>query len=523
MEQLFPALPRDMLFVYILKGLMQSNVVKLFFFLVLLATMSKGTKQQSDGYGDMPLNTRQQNAVSIIKQWYPVTQDHAKCVKTLITVISNVLYYPTESKYQKLRLSKPKLQKVIVNIVGGIKLLKLAGFQESKEDNGEKILCIESPTTIEEFEQLTDIWLVLLKTQYLWGINPDKNAPKGTPLPTQFTIPNTIKYAMNQFFETNEIAKSTEFQELVKNSNNPNLSPTALERYTYFAKAIKLLIAADTDFFNLDAKHGLNDIDASDVAALIVSEILCGYYDEDAAYTNLILAEDLRIIAEKEKEFMRQQYQITSNVVPVAKDNNDDIDAEKSALAIVEDDDDDEKKDEMKNEDDDTYKVIDIGCGWGNFGRLLMDKELRPYLKEIETESELKKVDIYGYDISQDMISIAKDNGFDKYYKDMITMDCKRGEISQFKDGSIDVIISCNCIMQDKKMGHPSEIFLVEANRLLKDNGWFVVSRRFHGVHLGLQLYAYIMIAQQLGWKNVFASRIREVFYIGWQKMVKPK
>ena len=282
--------------------------------------MSQGGKSKNDdsGYGDMPLNTRQSNAVSIIKQWSPVTQDHAKCVKTAITVISNVLYNPKETKYQKLRLSKPKVKKVIVDIIGGVKILKLAGFEQKTEDNGEKVLTIESPTTIEEFEQLTDIWLVLLKTQYLWGINPDKNAPKGTPLPSKFTIPNTIKYSMSKFFETNETAKSTEFQELVKNSNNPNLSPTSLERYTYFAKAIKLLIAADSDFFSMDAKHGLNDIDVSDVGALIVSEILCGYYDEDASYTNLILAEDLRIMAEKEKEFMQQQYEIFASAATTA-------------------------------------------------------------------------------------------------------------------------------------------------------------------------------------------------------------
>merc|ERR1711933_582873 len=168
------------------------------------------------------------------------------------------------------------------------------------------------------------------------------------------------------------------------------------------------------------------------------------------------------------------------------------------------------------------YNIIDIGCGWGNLGRLLMDKTLRPYLNEIEKESEIKKINLYGVDISEEMISIAKQNKFNEYYNDMIVLDCKKNELSQFKDGSIDIITSSNCIMQDKQIGHPNETFLIEANRLLKINGWFVVTRRFHGVHLGLQLYAYLMIAQQLGWKNVFASRCREVFFIGWQKMANP-
>ena len=189
------------------------------------------TKQQGDGYSDMPLNTRQSNAVTIIKQWQPLTQDHTKCVQTLITVISNVLYKPHEEKSHKLRLNKAKVKRVIVDIPGGVKLLKLAGFNQQQDDNGEQVLSIEAPSTVEEFEQLTDIWLILLKTQYLMGINPDSNAPKGSPLPKQFKIPNTIQYEMNEFFASNEIAKSTEFQQLVQSSNDTTLSPTSLERY----------------------------------------------------------------------------------------------------------------------------------------------------------------------------------------------------------------------------------------------------------------------------------------------------
>merc|ERR1712150_340470 len=121
---------------------------------------------------------------------------------------------------------------------------------------------------------------------------------------------------------------------------------------------------------------------------------------------------------------------------------------------------------------------------------------------EIEKESELKALTIYGYEFSAEMT----------------VLDCKQKEVP-LKDGTVDVLVSSDCIMKDKKLGHPDEKFLVEAHRLLREGGWFVVTRRFHGVHLGLELYAYFIVAQQLGWRNVFASRIREVFYVGWQKM----
>eukprot|EP01084_Bolivina_argentea_P229691 387609_1 len=173
----------------------------------------------------MPLNTRQQSAVSIIKQWYPIGAHHVKCVQTAIKVISNVLYKPTEAKFHQLRLNKAKVKKAFVDVNGGIKLLKLSGFQQTTENN-EKLLSIEPPTTIEEFEQLTDMWLILLKTQYLWGINPDTNAPKNSALPKQFVIPNSLQHAMQQFFATNTIAKSKEFQSYVQQSNDVQLSPT---------------------------------------------------------------------------------------------------------------------------------------------------------------------------------------------------------------------------------------------------------------------------------------------------------
>eukprot|EP01084_Bolivina_argentea_P001825 3376_1 len=570
--------------------------------------MAESTDNSSDGYSDMPLNTRQQNAIQVIKMWNPVEQQHIKCIQTAITVIRNALYKPRQEKYHKLRLSKPKVKKVIVDVNGGVKLLKLAGFSQSTDkETNEKILCIEPPSTMEEFEQLTDIWLVLLKTQYNWGINPDTNVPKDTPLPKKFQLPNTIKYQMETFFQTNDVAKSTEFQEFVRKSNDANFSPHAQQRYNYFAQAIKMLLTADKNFLNIETQHGLDDIDASDIAALITSEILCGYYDEDEAYTNLILAEDLRIMAQQQKE-IAQQYQIGSamnsanenEIIIQTNDNNTlDIDEKKNndenvEISYKKDDNilfemkDEElngtirwigasdkwdkglwigveldsenvvyghngyfnqerffgcadgygiyirekqimkiiQVDEMKNNkinvDDDGYKVIDIGCGWGNFGRLLMDKNIRPYMNEIEKESKLKKVKLYGFDISEGMIGIGKDNKFDEYYENMDVFDCKKNELKQFNDGTVDVVVSVNCIMQDKKIGHPTENFLIEVNRLLKVGGWFLVTRRFNGVHLGIQLYVYIMIAQQLGWKNVFASRVREIFYIGWKKMENP-
>ena len=268
--------------------------------------MAQPAEQKSDGYSDMPLNTRQQNAVSVIKAWSPVQAQHRKCIKTAIQIIKNVLYKPKQEKFQKLRLNKPKVKQAIVDVKGGIKLLKLAGFTQKSENDGQKILCIEAPSTIEELEQLTDIWLILLRTQYNLGVNPDPNAPKGAALPKQFSIPNSIQPKMKSFFESNEVTQSSEFQKLLKASN---VAANALERYNHFGKAIKLLLSSSDssfNFFDLESEHGLNDFDASDVAAMLISEILCGYFDEDESLNNLILAEDLRIMAEKQQQLNRE-------------------------------------------------------------------------------------------------------------------------------------------------------------------------------------------------------------------------
>eukprot|EP00485_Elphidium_margaritaceum_P014466 CAMPEP_0202728394 /NCGR_PEP_ID=MMETSP1385-20130828/185603_1 /ASSEMBLY_ACC=CAM_ASM_000861 /TAXON_ID=933848 /ORGANISM="Elphidium margaritaceum" /LENGTH=479 /DNA_ID=CAMNT_0049394641 /DNA_START=13 /DNA_END=1449 /DNA_ORIENTATION=- len=465
----------------------------------------------SDGYSDMPLNVRQKTAISVIEQWQPVANEHKKYVSTALTILTNVLYKPKELKFQTLRLSKPGVKKKIVDVNGGVKILKLAGFEQAISDSSESILRIAPPATIEEFEQLTDIWLILLKTQFNWGIHPDASAAKnGAALPSKFTVPNNLASQMATYFEQNEIAKSAQFQSFVQNSNNIQLSPTALERYTFFAKAVQLLIANDShNFFDIDCQNGLNDMDASNVAAMIVSEICSGYYDEDEAYTNLILAEDLRIMAQhaghQPNMAAYPQLQTDSNEEKTAA-----VDAEDEKSPAV------PKEEEKEDNGGGVCTVFDIGCGWGNFGRLLMDKSLTAYLQQIEQESsEWKTVKIYGFDIAPDLIEICKQQKFDRFYEQLQAFDCQRDELTQYKDGSVDIIVSCNCMMQHKKIGHPNEAFLIEADRLLKDNGWMVITRRFHGIHLGLELYAYLMIAQQLGWKNVFASRIREIFYIG--------
>merc|ERR1712129_63099 len=127
----------------------------------------------------------------------------------------------------------------------------------------------------------------------------------------------------------------------------------------------------------------------------------------------------------------------------------------------------------------------------------------------IEQESELKKIEVFGFDISKEMICCAQSAQNDEFYQNMKILDCRGNELKSFVAGSVDAIVSGNRLMQNKEIGHPDETFLIEANRLLASGGWLVVARRFYGIHLGMQLYAYLMIAQQMGWKNVFASRIR--------------
>ena len=86
------------------------------------------------------------------------------CSDTLVRKLMSV-EHPTQSKYQWLRMTKGAVRRSIVKVSGATKLLKLAGF---RSDGDAEYLRIAGPWTMEELQQLTDVWLVLQRTQWLW-------------------------------------------------------------------------------------------------------------------------------------------------------------------------------------------------------------------------------------------------------------------------------------------------------------------------------------------------------------------
>ena len=171
--------------------------------------------------------------------------------------------------------------------------------------------------------------------------------------------------------------------------------------------------------------------------------------------------------------------------------------------------------DDMKNDNNDVFRIIDVGMGWGSYG-YFMNTDKRNYKNEI---NKLGEFEIYGYDFSKEMINISKLNGFNKYYKSMIELDIKKKSIP-LNDGTINIIISNNCLMMDKKLGNPNENFLIEISRLLKIGGYAIFTKRFIGSHPGYhELIPYLLFGDELGWKHIKAARIRDTYYLIWKKI----
>ena len=57
-------------------------------------------------------------------------------VKTLSTIINNVVANPAEEKYRKLRVNNPAIQKKVVPLIGGIEFLEIAGFTRITDEAG---------------------------------------------------------------------------------------------------------------------------------------------------------------------------------------------------------------------------------------------------------------------------------------------------------------------------------------------------------------------------------------------------
>ncbi|KAH9261120.1 hypothetical protein BASA81_000824 [Batrachochytrium salamandrivorans] len=54
------------------------------------------------------------------------------CVQTIAKLLSNIMQQPDEPKFRKINLSNDKIKEKIVNVNGGVVLLKAAGFEEQE-------------------------------------------------------------------------------------------------------------------------------------------------------------------------------------------------------------------------------------------------------------------------------------------------------------------------------------------------------------------------------------------------------
>ena len=270
---------------------------------------SENVKSIYDEYGQIPLNFRQKSVIQVISGWNNITNKHIKCVKTILKCIKNVLYNPFEDRFRKIKLSNKKMQKLIFNVNGGIKLFYRAGFEKKTNDNNEDIIVIEPPNTSEQLEQLTEILIVLKYTLDKWEYNANNTTNNGNAKKKfKFELEDTLKINRNNFFKGNDILKVKEFKDNVQASNDPNVSYNSQIRYNYFGKSIQVLLNKGKLNFNYSNDNflntGLDDFDTCDIGGLLTMECLTNVYDDDDEFLNLILAQDIVVNDDQKNEVL---------------------------------------------------------------------------------------------------------------------------------------------------------------------------------------------------------------------------
>lgn len=116
-------------------------------------------------------------------------------VKLLATIVANVVQHPDEAKYQRLRLSNPKIQSHLMSSWGAVQILTLCGFErrtlpigekgDEQEAEKEEFLVIP-PVQEMEFEEIASLretqahaqqLLQILKERTVAGFLPDLAPP----------------------------------------------------------------------------------------------------------------------------------------------------------------------------------------------------------------------------------------------------------------------------------------------------------------------------------------------------------
>ncbi|URA10912.1 class I SAM-dependent methyltransferase [Thermospira aquatica] len=103
-----------------------------------------------------------------------------------------------------------------------------------------------------------------------------------------------------------------------------------------------------------------------------------------------------------------------------------------------------------KNKRDVEVKLLDVGCGPGHLATFL---------------SPLKNLTLYGCDISEKSLALAKEKG-------MNTVKCNLWETLPFPDGFFDIVVATEVIEHI----YDTEHFIREIKRILKEDGLLVIT-----------------------------------------------
>jgi len=93
-------------------------------------------------------------------------------VDIVLKLLRNIVKEPENVKFRKIRMGNPKIKEAVGEVIGGVELLSLLGF-ELKEENGETWAFMEVPT--EEKVNLIKKAIVLLEPQLVQDIPKREN------------------------------------------------------------------------------------------------------------------------------------------------------------------------------------------------------------------------------------------------------------------------------------------------------------------------------------------------------------
>ncbi|ETO30404.1 hypothetical protein RFI_06716 [Reticulomyxa filosa] len=402
----------------------------------------------------------------------------------MLKYISNVMDDPSNPTYHQIRVTNKTYQKKIGATKykeEALQVFRLGNFKPTRIETGnsdnrvvEEYLVISEPKSLEQLSELSDVWfLIQIK---LWFDAYDEKSKS-------FKLPDTLGAAMGKFLQDVSInlvqsgvvnsMKSSGFQHYLNESLK---AKDAFSRYENFARALQMT----PQFFAPD-NVGLDDFFSSWICCKF---IYTSFFTDSSALSESTSKKESNEEKKEEQEEEEEKKEETS------------VDADTKSKQL------NEKRNEIR--------IVDIGCGWGNIGRCLSAH----FRSKIE-KADWSKMQLFGFDISQEMIDLGKKTRVWKHLQRNARLGLQK------RKATIDCIVSANCLLQDAEVGHPDEQFLVECKRLLRLNGTIFVVRR--KLTYNNNLAPWRKKALELNLSEVGFGRVRESFFIQWQKIYHKK